>query len=88
MSQKRCAEEVLVQQPRFKRQYGLPSPQTTRDPRAEASAEFLKNFVLTCGPGATGVNDLVWWVLLVLRPCPCPQRRCDVQWPSLPPNSD
>lgn len=67
MTRKRCAEEVLAQQPRFKRQYGPPSPQRTRDPLAEVSAEFLKNFVFTCGPGATGVNDLVWWVLLVWR---------------------
>ena len=59
MARKRYAEEV--QQPqRFKRQCAPASPKRHSDPLAGLAAEFLQNFVYTCGSGATGVNDLVW----------------------------
>lgn len=62
MARKRdYAEDAQPQQPTFKRQCALGSPQRARDFLADAGATFLQAFGSACGPGATGVNDLVWW---------------------------
>ena len=70
MARKRdYAEDALPQQPAFKRQCALSSPQRARDALADAGATFLQAFGSACGPGATGVNDLVWWAFNSHRAC-------------------